>query len=351
MSYVARLKKFCWFFAKLAIAGGIVVYLVLRNPTEILDGFRNFRYAWLLPALAVYLFHMLVCTWRWYRLTRILHVPLGRFEALSLTMQGYFFSLVIPGGAIGGDVVKMGMLTRRSRAGEKMEGAFTILMDRIVGMIALFMLALILLGPAVPLLMRIDVPGLNLTDGMREILILGLGCLCVAGLGASCVIFFHRLLERLPLFGRLMHWGDRISGGMVTRLTRATDTYRHSWKELSILTVLSVFFIHLMTSLTFCILLIGLGIEVPLFALIVATTIGNIVGLIPLFPSGVGGRDVATITILVAGGVAAGDAKTGQLIYTAIVLFFNLIGGVFFLIDPGRRETEQLLERELDSES
>ncbi|UKI31100.1 MAG: hypothetical protein L6W00_25190 [Lentisphaeria bacterium] len=56
MSYVARLKKFCWFFAKLAIAGGIVVYLVLRNPTEILDGFRNFRYAWLLPALAVYLF-------------------------------------------------------------------------------------------------------------------------------------------------------------------------------------------------------------------------------------------------------------------------------------------------------
>ena len=106
-----------------------------------------------------------------------------------------------------------------------------------------------------------------------------------------------------------------------------------------------------MTSLTFCILLIGLGIEVPLFALIVATTIGNIVGLIPLFPSGVGGRDVATITILVAGGVAAGDAKTGQLIYTAIVLFFNLIGGVFFLIDPGRRETEQLLERELDSES
>ena len=342
MSYFARLKKFFWFFAKLAIAGGIVAYLILRNPTEILDGFRNFQYAYLLPALAVYLFHMLVCTWRWHRLTRILQVKLSGFEALSLTMQGYFFSLVIPGGAIGGDVVKMGVLTKRSRAGERMEGAFTILMDRIVGMIALFVLALILLGPAVPLLMRIDVPGLNLTDGMRELLILGLAALCLAGLGASCVIFFHR---------RLMHWGDRISGGMVTRLTRATDTYRHAWKELSLLTVLSVFFIHLMTSMTFFILLIGLGIEVPLFTLIVATTIGNIVGLIPLFPSGIGGRDVATITILAAGGVAVGDAKTGQLIYTAIVLFFNLVGGFFFLFDPGRRETEQLLEQALESES
>ena len=98
MSYFARLKKFFWFFAKLAIAGGIVAYLILRNPTEILDGFRNFQYAYLLPALAVYLFHMLVCTWRWHRLTRILQVKLSGFEALSLTMQGYFFSLVIPGG-------------------------------------------------------------------------------------------------------------------------------------------------------------------------------------------------------------------------------------------------------------
>ena len=199
--------------------------------------------------------------------------------------------------------------------------------------------------------MRIEIPGLNLTDGMRELLIIGLAGLCLAGLGASCVIFFHRLLEKLPLFGRLMHWGDRISNGMVTRLTRATDTYRHAWRELSLLTVLSVFFIHLMTSFTFCILLAGLGIDVPLFTLIVATTVGNIVGLIPLFPSGIGGRDVATITILAAGGVAAGDAKTGQLIYTAIVLFFNLVGGFFFLFDPGRRETEQLLERELDSQS
>ena len=351
MSNVARLKKFFWFFAKLAIAGGIVTYLVLRNPAEILNGFRNFRYGYLAPALAVYLFHMLVCTWRWHRLTRILQVKLSCFEALSLTMQGYFFSLVIPGGAIGGDVVKMGVLTKRSRAGERMEGAFTILMDRIVGMIALFVLALVLLGPAVPLLMRIEVPGLDLNDGMRQLLILGLGGLCVAGLGASCVIFFHRLLERLPLFGGLMHWGDRISHGMVTRLTWATDTYRHSWKELSLLTVLSVFFIHLMTSLTFYILLLGLGIEVPVFTLIVATTVGNIVGLIPLFPAGIGGRDVATITILAAGGVAAGDAKTGQLIYTTIVLFFNLIGGFFFLFDPGRRETEQLLEQELDGQS
>ncbi|MDR0932590.1 MAG: flippase-like domain-containing protein, partial [Victivallales bacterium] len=243
----AKLKKFLWFFIKLAIAGGIVGYLVLRNPAEIAEGFREFNYKWLLPALIVYLSHILVCAWRWLRLTRLLEVELSPFEALSLTMQGNFFSLVIPGGAIGGDVVKMGVLSRRSQAGSKVEGAFTILMDRIIGMIALFSLALILLVPVIPLLMRIQLPQIELTDAMRELGIIALAGLCLAGLGASCVIFFHRWIEKLPFFGTLMQKGDQLTHGMVSRMTAATDIYVKKWKSLITLTVASVFFVHLMT--------------------------------------------------------------------------------------------------------
>lgn len=341
------LKKFFWFFLKLAIAVGIIFYLV-RDPSEIIAGFRAFDYAWLLPALLIYLAHMLVCAWRWHRLTRMLDVRLSGFEALSLTMQGYFFSMVIPGGAIGGDVVKMGVLSKRSPKGARLEGSFTILMDRIVGMIALFVLALLLLIPAIPLLMKIEIPKIPLNDAMRELLIAGLAGLCLAGLAASCVIFFHRQIEKIPLFGRLMRWGDQVSHGMVVRLTEATDTYARSWKELGVLTLISVFFVHLMTVAAFGCLTVGLGLEITVFTLVAAVTIGNIVGLIPIFPSGVGGRDVAIITILAADGVDAGDAKTAQLLYTAIVLFFNLLGGVFFVIDPGRREIGEQIRAELE---
>ena len=88
MSSLVKLKKFFWFFLKLAIAGGIVGYLVARNPAEIADGFKAFDYKWLVPAVAIYFAHMLVCSWRWFRLTRMLGVELSPFEALSLTMQG-----------------------------------------------------------------------------------------------------------------------------------------------------------------------------------------------------------------------------------------------------------------------
>ena len=349
MDSFAKVKKFLWFFAKLAIAGGIVAYLVLRNPEEIAASFRAFNYWWLIPACAIYLGHILVCAWRWYRLTGMLNVQLSTFEALSLTMQGNFFSLVIPGGAIGGDVVKMGVLSKRSKAGSKVEGAFTILMDRIIGMIALFLLALALLIPATPLLMKVELPQLPLTDTMRITGIIVLAGLCIAGLAASCVIFFHRRVEKLPLFGDLMHWGDRITHGMVFRMTAATDIYAKQWKELAVLTIVSIFFVHLMTVAAFSCIMAGLGITVPVLTLVTAVTVGNIAGLIPLCPGGIGGRDVVIITILAAGGVAIGDAKTGQLLYTATVLFFNLLGGVFFLFDPGRKTTEETLKKELEA--
>ena len=150
-------KKYLWMAIKFALAVGIIAFL-LRNPGEIVDSLRTFDCRYLAPAMFFYSLHIFFCAWRWRKLARLLGLRLKPFEAVSLTFQGNLFSLVIPGGAIGGDVVKMAAVTRRSASGSKAEGAFTVLMDRIVGMIALFVLELAILGPAVPLLMNVSVP-------------------------------------------------------------------------------------------------------------------------------------------------------------------------------------------------
>ena len=145
MSVKNKIKSQILFTVKLIIAGVIVYYFLLRDPEEMLSSFKQFDWKYILAAALLYFCHMLAAAWRWGFLARILGVRLGHLETVSLTMQGYFFSLVIPGGAIGGDVVKMGVLSRRTPSGAKFEGIFTILMDRIVGMIALFSMALILI--------------------------------------------------------------------------------------------------------------------------------------------------------------------------------------------------------------
>ncbi len=349
-TFSEKARRLLAFFLKVAFAAAIIIYLVGKNAAAVAEGFRAFQYWWLLPAALLYLSHMIVCAYRWFVLTRVLNIRLSWPEALSLTMQAYFFSLVVPGGAIGGDVVKIGVLSTRSPAGSKVEGAFTILMDRIVGMIALFLTAIVVTIPAIPILMQVTIPGVPLDHTVKILGIAAIFLLCVTGLAASGAIFFHRTLEKIPPVGKLMQWADRLSHGMVRRLTDAADAYSRAWKITAQTVLWSIPLVHLMTVAVFACLAAGAGADgAGVLTLIAAVTIGNIVGLIPLFPSGVGARDVAAITILVAGGMAVGDAKTAQLLYTALVIGFSLFGGLFFIFDPGKKRSRELLHRPEES--
>ena len=343
MTAKSTTKSLILFLIKLGIAGIIVYYFLLRNPREILACLKQFDFKYILAAAILYFCHMLVSAWRWGVLARIPGIRLGHFEAVSLTMQGYFFSLVIPGGAIGGDVVKMGVLARRTPPGEKFEGIFSILMDRIIGMIALFGLALILIPLSFNTLQSLNLPGFSMTNAVW-LLPAGLILLCLAGLCASGLIFFHKILSRIPLFALLLKWGDKLSHGLVSRMTAATDTYSRNKKELLFLVIVSVFGVHLLTAVPVCLLLSGMGVSYSILTVITALTIGNIIGLIPLFPAGLGGRDVTAIAILTAGGIASADAKTAQLVYTTILLIVSLADGLFFIFDRGRKTEKTLAE-------
>ncbi len=337
----SRLKKPIFFILKLAIAGAIVWYLLLRDTASIAGSLENFDMRFLAGAAVCYAAHSAVCAWRWRSLAGMLNIPLGSFESFSLTMQGMFFSLVIPGGAIGGDVVKMAVISKRTRHGQKTEGAFTVLMDRIIGMIALFLLVPAVVSYSAEVLMNCSIPHVPLTDGVKKFGICAIVLTALSGLAASCVIFFHKIIHKAALFDRLLRFADRISGSAVSRMEKAVDIYAGKPGKLTFLTVVSIFGVHLMTACPLLFLLSGLGVKYPIPTVIAAVILGNVAGLLPFFPSGVGIRDLVTVTILVSGGVPEFDAKSAQLLYTAIIIIFNLLGGLFFIFDTGRKNTEQ----------
>lgn len=332
-----KCKKIIFFILKLGVAGAIVWYLLLRDPDMLVSSLRHFDIRYLAAAALFYCGHIGVCSWRWRELALMLNVQLGRLESFTLTMQGIFFSLVIPGGAIGGDVVKMAVISKRSADGSKVEGAFSVLMDRIIGMIALFVLVLLIVPVQIPLLMNCSISQIHLNDDIKKLAIAAVILLSLSGLAASCVIFFHRLVHKVALFDKILKFFDRISHGMVSRMEQSTDVYSRNPLRLAVLTAASVVGVHLMTVVPMLFLLSGLGINYNIFAVVTAVTLGNVAGLIPIFPSGLGGRDLVTVTILVASGVSEADAKTAQLLYTAVIILFNISGGLFFIFDPGRK--------------
>jgi len=331
-------NKILMLLLKLSLAAVIIGWMIYKHHTTFVDSLKDFNYWWLIPACSCYIFHMWICSWRWYKLAEVLKIKISLLEATALTMKGYFFSLVIPGGAVGGDVAKIGFLTTRAEKGTKAEGIFSVLMDRIVGMVALFSLAIVVIIMAIPILMRVETDLIKINDTMRILGIIGLLLLCAAGLIAMLAIFFHRTLVKIPLVAWLMRQADKRAHGMVGRLTAAIDTYRASWKLLSWLTLVSIFLVHLNIVLVVYFIIKGLGIDVTSgLAVIAAVTIGNIAGLIPLTPSGTGIRDVTVSVILIAGGVSS--SPTIPLMLTAMILFFDIAAGIFFIFDPDKRKT------------
>jgi len=204
---------------------------------------------------------------------------------------------------------------------------------------------------AYPLIMQVDAPELyamlrleNSPEVIRHAkttAIMLVILLCLSGLTACAVIFMHKTLEKIKPIGWLMNWVDRHAHGMVSRCTTAVDLYRNRPGFLVLMTLVSVVFIHLNLGLIVFFLTKGLHISpINLLALLAAITLGNIAGLIPLTPSGIGFRDYILMKLLVVGGAALDKAQAAAILFTSLVIACNMLGGIFFVLDYRRKKQQ-----------
>jgi uncharacterized membrane protein YbhN (UPF0104 family) len=89
-------------------------------------------------AFGVYMTGLVITFLRWYLLVRALGLPFHVRDAVRLGFIGNFFNLMIPG-AVGGDLIKAGFLYREQARKTQAMGSMVI--DRIIGLLGLFLLA------------------------------------------------------------------------------------------------------------------------------------------------------------------------------------------------------------------
>ena len=200
------LKKMMPPLLKLLIAGAIVAFLIRSNSEGLAATFRSIHPFWLSAAFALYALHIFANAWRWHLLLKAQRIECSLREAVSLTMQSFFFSLVIPGGAIGGDLVRIGFLTAKVPKEQKFDGAFTILIDRFTGMIGIFLVALLML----PFVWKSIAGVSGIIETFIRILLAGSVC----GILAAFVVFGHKKLEHFRLYRAMKALADRFSGGL-----------------------------------------------------------------------------------------------------------------------------------------
>ncbi len=333
-----KIKSLVWLIVKYLIAFGIIGWLVSNNYKSFVNAIKEIDILWLVFAVIAYIIVMLGQALRWFMLLKVQGIMVSFFETFSLTMQGVFFSLVIPGGSIGGDLVRTTFLVSRTPKGNKLAATSTVFMDRFMGMFAQFLLSIIFAIPFIPYLEHMaDAPKLTVI----VILIIS-----VLGLIAGFCLIIHRQLEQIPGISALIKFTDKMTKGFLSDAFEILDVYHTQKKVMLYCIIISMVFVQL--GISFILFLVAKGIHcanITVVPLVLSIALGNTAGLLPLTPGGLGTRDAVVKGTLTAGGFSHGDAIAIPLLFSIIMLAISLCGGLFFLLHKRSKKNYEIIDK------
>lgn len=333
------MKKAIFTIIRAAIGIGLAVFLIrltLRGANmDIVQLWEEHLREALLPLLFVCLIlhgvALGIGSLRWRVLMTAQHIDISYLTTLRLALIGFFFNLAVPG-AVGGDVVKVGYTMRRA-PNKKTAAAFSIVVDRIMGILGLFIVAGVAVLFNLPTISRLGETSSFLQMGA---ILVGLGS--VAGIFGFLALEYHARLVKHPRLQPLWDFCSRKLPHKITetvlRLMHALDLYRRSKLALGKALLLSVC-VHCTLALNM--FLIGQALkedQLHIGEYFLTTQIANAVAAVPLTPGGLGLRDKGAQEFFAALGMA--EAKSGAIpvTLTMIILTWAVIGGIVFTIAP-----------------
>jgi uncharacterized membrane protein YbhN (UPF0104 family) len=138
----SKLKRLLKTVLKFAVTAAALYFVIRKiNVSDILELYRQSNLLYLLAALIAFALSKLVSAFRLNVYFNAINLKLADKTNIELYLLGMFYNLFLPGG-IGGDGYKIFLLQKNYQTGtKKIFGA--VLADRLSGMVALVILALI----------------------------------------------------------------------------------------------------------------------------------------------------------------------------------------------------------------
>jgi len=293
--------------------GGVYTWTppVLRVFREI-----DLRYV----ALTLFMFFLgncLVIT-RWWRLLRGIELHTTWRNVFRLNFLGLFFNTVVPG-LTGGDLIKTIIVVRES-AGRRTDAFVSVIVDRLLGLIALSTLAAVVV---------FVVPGFEVLQKAVVFFLVGtfVGAVVYFSKKLRALIHFDALLAKLPM-------GDKLK-----LLDDAVMLYSNHKLELGFALLLSItnHFLYI-TGVYFLGAACGVStLEVSWPQYLVIVSIANIITAIPTSPGGLGVGEALYVWLFGMIGARGSLGIAVSLTFRLCQMLLGLLGGIFLLL-PGARE-------------
>ena len=296
---------------------GIFLFLFLRGTdfSEIGDSLVEADYVFLLPAILMYFFGVLLRAVRWKYLLN----PFGRFHYLRLfrlIVIGFLVNNLLPG--------RLGIMSRAYLLGEKesiskMTAAGTIVVEQVFDGTTLVLFA------AIVAIFATLAPVLSQAVVMAAILFAVL-------LGLCFLVVFSPVLSRRVLQVLLSLLPARWQARAEQWFLLLVDGFQilRNPRQLFIVAFLSIL-VWLAEAGTFYILSLSFNLQQPYHVLLLATSVSNLAWALITTPGGVGPFDYICRQTLVHFGVAASIAASYVIALHAVILLPMVALGFLFL--------------------
>jgi hypothetical protein len=306
--------------AKVALSVALMAVLIARIPlASVGESLRAARPEWLAAAFGLLIFSNLVGSYQWSRLLLAVGIKIPLWKVCAYYHVGLFFNNFLPAN-IGGDLAR---IADASRHGPTRTAALsTVLLDRMIGTLALASLALVTTLPA------IDAFHLRLAYLALVVFFALSVALLWAVFHPALLPAVERVLARVGLGNLRPHLDD-----LSERLQGFRGQRSLFLKLLSVALVVQVarIVVHSLVARA-----LGLRIDLPYFFLFVPL-LAVIVSL-PISFNGIGVREGAGVVLFGLVGVSRAQAFSLQFTTYLVGVAVSLLGGVAFLARlPGRR--------------
>jgi uncharacterized protein (TIRG00374 family) len=296
-----------------------ILFWVFHDPTkraEMLTAIRGAKPIWLLAGFLCYGVVELLAAGRWYILLRVQGIKLEAWRVGALLMLGIFFNMFMPGGT-GGDVLKIFFLLKEIPK-KKAEGLLAVLMDRLIGLMALIMISSVIIAIQYNWL-RTSAVAQKLTWVLLAILVASLGAIVfsfvISGFGLA-----HKLPKKMPMRDKLID------------LAVAYNAYARAWPA-SLAALVASFGVHLASFSLFICAARALSVPISSGAILTVMPIILTLAAMPISVGGTGVREGLFAALLVPlCGISQSLAVTLSLTGFMLSAAWGVVGGVIYLL-------------------
>ncbi|MDY7042108.1 MAG: lysylphosphatidylglycerol synthase transmembrane domain-containing protein [Chloroflexota bacterium] len=305
------MKKRLLNLLKVVLSLGLLALVLLNvGVGDALEAMRGLDWRYLAVAFVLFQSGLVIRAYRWYVLLSALGVSVAYARLVVLYFVGFFFNTFLPSG-FGGDVVKMFELSQQSRRGA--ESVSAVLADRVVGLLASCLLALI-----------------GLVFGFRLVPVAVaavIAALTLSILGGGWLLLQPDLWGRLPLIRRLARH-ERVVKLSATMLA-------YDGRSLLVALLVGMVFTVVLAGANLCVAL-ALGVRIsPLYFILFVPVIGTVTAL-PISLNGLGVRESIYVVLFTQVGVLASQATAMSLVIYVLRLCSGAIGGMLYAVSGAR---------------